>query len=190
MWNSNITPENELIRRFNRRDTGALEEVYNLYYRELVYYARQLYRNTDVEGEDAVHDALVRIWATPKQQFEGVLNLKAYIYISLRNAYRNWLAHTSHKRRFERTAAERQHDSFTGIIEGETFSQIVSSLDLLPEDTARIFRMLMEGLTVKEIASAMEISQSSVYGKKAEGVSRLKKLLKDSDFILLLLSHL
>ena len=178
--------EESIISRFNGRDISALGEVYHLCYREWVYYARQLYRNTDVDGEGVVHDVLIKIWTHSKQQFEGLDNLKAYLYVSLRNSYCNWLSHNAHKRNFEKKESERTHNLFAEIVESETFSQLTQSLKLLPEESARIIRMLIEGWSVKEIATVMEISPSSVYAKKSEGIAKLRKYFYHSKLFIFL----
>jgi RNA polymerase sigma-70 factor (ECF subfamily) len=74
------------------------------------------------------------------------------------------------------------------IAENEILSVLSSSLDLLPTECAKVFKLCLDGWEIKEIADQLGKSESTVYKQKKEAITILrKKLSKDKLFFLILL---
>lgn len=82
-----------LLNKFNDRDNSAFSEIYLMYYDDLFYFASNLYRNSDVSACDVVQDTFLNLWESKKQRFEGLINIKAYLFISIKNSFKNYLTH-------------------------------------------------------------------------------------------------
>lgn len=50
-----------LLKRFNRRDPLAFDEIYKRYYNELANFAGRLFYNTEVSVDDVVQDIFLNI---------------------------------------------------------------------------------------------------------------------------------
>lgn len=172
-----------LLIRFNNRDELALGEVYDIFYRELQYFARQLYRETNVQAADVVHDIFIKIWESRKIQFKKLDNIKAYIYISLKNGFSDWLSHNKCVNKYNNSIINNKDCFVTEMVESETMSIISSALNILPKDVAAVFKLIVDGWEVKDIAEELNISQSSVYAKKKEGINILKQKLPRNVFM-------
>lgn len=163
------------IEMFNRRDEDTFIDIYKRFYRELCYFASTLYRNCGVDPEDIVSELFTNLWASRSIKFETLGNLKAYLYVSIKNGFKNYLKHQYHVRKYcdEMTIDE---DYFiTKMAETETYSVISSALTILPEECARIFRMTMNGWNTDEIAEKLGKSKSTIYEHKQNAVKIIKK---------------
>lgn len=189
----NILCEEEplLLKRFNDRDEMALGEVYELYYRELHYFTKQLYRDTKVLAEDVIHDLFIKIWEAKNLQFKRLNNIKAYLYISIKNGFSDWLSHNKCVDKYNNIIINNNSHFITEMVESETASILSVAMNLLPKDVAAVFQLVVEGWEMRDIANHLNISKSSAYAKKMEATAILKnKLPKNIYSILLTLSNL
>lgn len=182
---------NSLLPRFNQREIAALGEVYDLYHRELIYFAKQLYRETNIEADDVVHDVFIKIWTSENIQFKTIENIKAYIYVSIKNGFLDWLIHDKCVDRFKKIVISNPDNFITEIIESESLSTITKMTELLPLDTCTIIKLMLDGWEVKDIAQELRLSQSSIYAKKNDAIKILRnKLPKNQLLILFIISTL
>ncbi len=187
--NMGFPPEEDhdkLLNDFNGRDRYAFGKVYMLFYSELHHFAVKIHQNTEIVANDVLHDIFVNIWQNDKLVFAKLENIKAYVYISIRNQYRNYLIHKKSVDKYRHNISTDEHLFVAEIAESEVYSIINQALDLLPEDCATVFKNLLEGWSIKEIAQKLNKPERTVYSKKAEAVAILKrKLSKKHLFILL-----
>lgn len=180
-----------LLEQFNNRDESALGKVYELYYRELNYFAKQLYRDTKIVAEDVIHDIFIKIWESKTIQFKKLDNIKAYIYISIKNGFLDSISHNKCVDKYNNTIIKDERNFVTEMVESETLSILSIAIDLLPKDIAAVFQLIAEGWEMKDIAKELNISKSSAYAKKIEATTILKnKLPKNLYTILLTISSL
>ena len=184
-------PSSSLLSRFNSRDNAALAELYNLYYDELFYFTNQLYRNSNIEACDILHDIFIKIWVSKTLKFETLKNIKAYIYVSIKNSFYDYISHNKCVDKYTEISKSNPSNFISEIIESETLSIISKATELLPEETSKIFKMILDGWSVKDISASIGCSKSYVYQKKEEAVKILKdKILKNSLSIMLIISNL
>lgn len=178
---SDIKDEVLLLEYFNKRDSVAFGYFYQKLYRDLYYYAAKLYVHTEVLPEDAIHDIFVTLWNSKNVKFDNLYKLKAYLIISIKNRYRNYLDHQKSKNRYVKFCEENQNEFETNIAEVEIISAINNAIGLLPKECAKIFRFHLEGWEVKEIADKLGKAQSTVYAQKQRAINILKERLKNID---------
>lgn len=170
-----------LLKRFNSRDSVAFGEVYILLYDELFYFTSRLYNETEITADDVIHDTFVHIWEHSTQKFEGLENLKAYIFTSIRNRFHNYTIHQKIVEKFQ----YENHDFISDVVESETLSIINQAIGLLPQECAKVFKLHIDGWQVKDIAKELGKSESTVYAQKQEAISTLKKKLPKNLYLFL-----
>src|SRR5688500_19829073 len=91
-------PDKVLLHEFKRGNTQAFKAVYDLYFPSLCFFAKRLVDN-DGEGEDIAADSFVKL-LNRYDSFDTLPNIKAFLYITTRNACLNYLRYS-----------QRQHSS-------------------------------------------------------------------------------
>ena len=176
----------QLLSGFNRRDQTAFGELYTLYYDELFIFTNNLFRGTEVDSYDIIHDIFMKLWQSEHVVFEDLINIKAYIYVSIKNSFKSYI---THKKYVNTHSSELIADSdylVTQIIESETFSLINQAINILPKDCAEVLRLHLDGWDIKEIATMVGKSERTVYNKKYEAIGILKKKLSKEIFEVLI----
>ncbi|OQP56617.1 RNA polymerase sigma factor [Niastella populi] len=80
---------NDLLARINDNDPAAYKELYEITFTPLTVFAYRMTDNED-ESEDIAIAAFTRL-LSKNLIFEAVEQLKAYLYISVRNSALNYL---------------------------------------------------------------------------------------------------
>lgn len=179
-----IDDEKCLLDLFNKRDSVAFGDVYSIFYREFYLYLKMLYRDTEVVADDVIHDIFVNIWLS-KTVFESVFHIKSYIYLSIKNNFRNYLAHGKHKITYGERIKE-DHDYDFDIVESELYSVVDEALRFLPETYAQILKMYLDGWKSGEIAAKIGRTEQYVYNMKYDAINLLKKKMPKERFLFLL----
>lgn len=185
-----LSKDDNLLKQFNGRDSDAFGEVYLLFYRELNAYASIVYRNTEIMSEDVIHDIFINMWIS-KTTFTSLNDIKGYIYISIKNGFRDFLSHTKCVDKYNNTLVTNE-SLFLDIFECEVYSSIDESLKILPKEYAEVLRMFIDGYKPSEIAEKLGRTQQNIYNIKYEAISVLKNKFKNDNkllFSLLVLFH-
>lgn len=176
-----IKEEILLLEYFNKRDSVAFGYFYQKLYNDLYYYSAKLYEDTEVLPEDSIHDIFIYLWNSKQIKFDNLYKLKAYLIISIKNRYRNYLDRQKSKNRYIKFYEENHKQFETDIAEVEIISLINNAINLLPEECAKIFRFHVAGWEVKDIATKLGKAQSTVYSQKQKAINILKQKLKNND---------
>ncbi len=170
-------PEGELIVLFRRGDRLALKHIFGLYYKALCYFAVNLVSD-QAQAEDIVADSFVKLWKLRKN-FDTLTNVRAFLYITVRNASFNFLQHA---RRV--TAAQREmlylfqmdaqelhfHEIETSLLE-----KIYLEIESLPRQCREVFKLFyLERLDTTQIAKRMGLSRNTVQNHKIRAVKLLR----------------
>lgn len=175
----------ELLKKFNGKDSSAFGEVYLLYVRELHNFARKLYQETTVDASDVVHDAFMKIWISKSITFNEHATLKAYLYVSIKNQFKDYLKHNKCVTKFNQAMLEDDNYMVSQMIEGETLSIVNHALDILPKECARVFKLHIDGWNVKDIAAILGKSERTVFIQKQKSISILKEKLPVDKLLLI-----
>src|ERR1041385_6569303 len=90
--------DKSLLQEFKRGNTHAFRAVYEMFFPGLCFFAKRLVDN-DGEGEDIAADSFVKL-LNRHDTFDTLPNIKAFLYITTRNACLNYLR-----------SSQRQHSS-------------------------------------------------------------------------------
>ena len=163
----------ELLEKFNSRDNCAFGEVYSLFFKELHYFTMSLYNSASIASEDIIQDAFLYIYQNKKIKFDKINGIKAYLYITIRNSVNRELLKLKRDEKYSDYISNDMLE--VNIIEGEIYSIIPSILKLLPKDCVEIFRLVVEGYNVDEIADNLNITKRTVYNRKSEATKNIEK---------------
>ena len=169
--------EEHLIQAFRRGEEQALSVIFKLHYRSICYFVNKMIQD-DGESEDIAAVAFVKLWER-HESFESSQKIKAFLYITCRNASLNYL--TQLKRR---TASQQKYMQYLEIVDVEVLNTVIESefintlhqeVAALPEQCRLVFSMLyFEGRKTDEIAAALNLSVKTVRNYKARAIEILR----------------
>lgn len=175
----------QLLEGFNRRDEAALSRIYELFYQELRFFADRFFTGPGPSARDVVQDVFISLWERRRVRFDSLGNIKGYLYVSIKNRFRDQLDHRRHVDDHARRAM-RDADIVTQIAEPEIYSILSWATDILPQECARVFRLHLEGWEIADIAQRLDKSESTVYKQRQQAIETIKKRLPKSLMELLL----
>ena len=169
--------EQQWVELFRDGDDAALSYFFKLYYKPLCYFADRMIQN-GLEAEDIVADCFVKAWER-RQDFETAANIKAFLYISTRNAGLNYLKHLKAKSaaqlKYFNELEQGEELILTKIIETEVLVMLNEEIDQLPDNYREVFKLLyFDQLKTDEIAIKMGINVQTVRNYKARAIDLLK----------------
>jgi RNA polymerase sigma-70 factor (family 1) len=155
-------------------------QVYDTYYVPLVFFARRLLDYDEDAARDVVADVFTRFWEQTGG-FESQAKIKAWLYISTRNACFNYLkSHNKKKVATQKNPLwdEAEGTVLTEITKAEVVREIYALLEILPPECRKVMRLsFMEAHSNEEIASMLKLSVSTVKNQKARGVKLIRQQL-------------
>ncbi|UEG51356.1 sigma-70 family RNA polymerase sigma factor [Mucilaginibacter daejeonensis] len=183
--------DDELLSKFRIGDEKALNQIFSKLYGGLCFFASRF--TTDIGiAEELTIDVFQKAWDR-RETFHELTSLKAFLYISIKNAS---LDHIDKEKRralrmsnFFSAYNEMEAAVIDNIIHTEVINELRQEIDALPEQCAKIMKMLyLLEMTPDEIAVELNISRNTVYSQKLRGISLLKK--RSATFQLVLLALL
>ncbi|HWK03857.1 MAG TPA: RNA polymerase sigma-70 factor [Puia sp.] len=176
----------DIVPELKTGSTRALHAIHDLYYSSLRNFAGGMLGDVPA-AEDIVTDVFVILWKK-HQDFESLSNIKAFLYISTRNACINYVKKVQ-RDSLMKTGLKNyllgDHEEFVlnEMIRTEVMQQIYAAIEALPCQCRRVVKMCyIEGLNNSEIAGKFKISVNTVKNHKvrALGLLRLKFLQPSS----------
>ncbi|HEY4196242.1 MAG TPA: RNA polymerase sigma-70 factor [Mucilaginibacter sp.] len=160
----NALSDAELLNLLREGDRMAFDQLYNRYWRKLLHFAVQ---KTDdfMEAENLVQDVFVALWHR-RESIEVRGSLSAYLTVSVKYRIINWLD----RKRSIRLYGEDNSPIFDPLDnstqEHLELSQLKEQLEMLvnelPKQAQLIFRLSHTGMSHREIAEELEISEKAV----------------------------
>ena len=186
----NEIPEDEsvILDKINRREANVLGKGYSMMYPELYHYAYSLHKNKD-DAKDAIHDAFLYLWEHDKIQFDSLAKMKSYLYVLMRNDFVSRLRKNKVQQEYAEGCLYEKDYYMYQAAEAEIFTIIPTALKMLPEECARVLKLLLEGWNLREISEKTGTPLSTVHFLKGKAISILRTKL-DKDKLLLLMSFL
>ena len=176
-----------LVRAIQNGDYRAFEMMFNGYYRKLCKYANGIV-NSQETAEDLVSDLFVKIWEQP-HDLEITISLEGYLFRSIRNSSINFITRKRKKfHNLDDETMEKLHEimmplkeeASMGVIVTELNEEIKKTIDLLPSECNKIFLMSrQDGLSHREIADKLSISENTVKVQIYRALIKLKEALKE-----------
>lgn len=164
--------ERELVERLNAGDGSAFAEIFDAFGKTMFRTAFSL-SGSRQDAEDAVQDVFVSI-ARMKGRMAGIVNLKSYIFASLRHAIAKRAAHAG--------VVELGIDE-NGCPEDRSCAgnppavsaALEHALSRLPEEQRQVVAYKIDaGMTFEEIGMALGISPNTAASRWRYAIDRLK----------------
>ena len=135
------------------------------------------------EAEDIVQDVFVKLW-TKNDEWDGIENLEAYCFRATKNLAFDRVESLS-IRKTENIASESENGIFVDditpllkLVETERNTLIYKCIDQLSENQKMVFQLReIEGMSYKEIADTMEISEDLVKVSLFRARNKMRELL-------------
>jgi RNA polymerase sigma factor (sigma-70 family) len=172
----------EMTLAFQRGEEIGFNFFYRNLYPNLCYYAFR-FLNDREEAKDKVDIAFVTIWKL-HSGFDSPNVIKTWLYSTVRNGCLNHMAHDRlirgrHKDILYLSKESDERNTLSKIVESETFNDIISYLDYCsPQAKQVLYLIYFEGLNTKQVAEKLVVSESCVKTQKANGLSRIRKMLR------------
>ena len=181
----------DILIDFKKGDPHAFTSFFHIHYRPLCYFAAQLVGNQQ-DAEDIVKDTYVKLWQK-HTDFETAQNIKAFLYISVRNACLNFLRHMQVKESSRKELMYLEENKgeelvLNQMIRAELMQEIYTEIEKLPEKRRQVFKMsYLDGLKNDEIATQMNISIHTVKEHKGKALQFLRMRFSDRQIVLFIL---
>jgi RNA polymerase sigma-70 factor (family 1) len=175
---------------FKKGDPRALQVIFKMFYAPLCIFAERMLRDRPV-AEDIVGETLVKLWHR-HADFENIQNVKAFLYITTRNACLNMLKQMQReslsKKQFAYISTDKEGFILNEMVRAEVLNEIRREIDNLPAQCQKIFKLsYFEGKKNQEIADMLSISVHTVKNQKARAIQLLKVKLPDRNLVALVL---
>lgn len=178
---------NQLAQRFNEGESQAFAELYRLYYRQLLFFARKFLPG-EAEAEELVSEAFVKLHRGRQEgkRFESPEHIKNFLYKVTRNAAISHIGHTQrqskHMEKYLDANAGQQvdDDARNHRIEAEMLQIIYDAVESLPTECRRIFKMLyLEERSYTDIAVELGLSPQTIRNQKSRAIQLIRsRILK------------
>lgn len=151
----------------------------------LRFFAYSIIRDKEA-AEEIVSDSFYKLWKG-REKVKSFDNIKAFLYISTRNACYDYTDTLKNRVYAEEDALEtmicQDVDVLTQIIYAELVQLIVKEVNKLPQQQAAVFRMTcLEGLSTQEVSEKLGTTTSNVYFAKSKAISTLRRAFEHSGF--------
>jgi RNA polymerase sigma-70 factor (family 1) len=179
----------DIISGFHKGNSRAFDLLFDMFFPALCYFANKLIEERQ-EAEDIVLDTFQKLWAR-REHFETMPNIKAFLYITVRNTCLNYLRYRETQRKRTREMIKLMPDRFEEDAEqqrirAEVMKNIYSEIEKLPKKCREVFELYyFEGLKANEIAEQLQISESTVRNQKVRALQLLKTALSGRELLVL-----
>lgn len=174
----------QTIAQLKQGNQLALKSLFDNFFKSGVLFVRN-FVDDEATSYDIVQEVFVNIWNN-REVFSGPAHFKSYFYKSLKNRAFN---HISRINNSAELAADMQDDSSSVLdfmLHEEVHRKIVTAIDKLPPERAKIIRLYMDGYSQQEISELLSISVNTIKTQKRKAYASLREELQDL-FVLILM---
>lgn len=177
--------DQDLIRFFHEDDEQAVRQVYMTHYKPLVFFCKQIIKDRS-QAEDITQEVFVKVWKNRKK-FQTIAELRAYLYVSAKNAALNVLDHVEVRNKYKKELARLESDEPAYIENRMLFSELMVSvyeeIGKLPPIYSEVLKLLyLEEIPPAQVASQLQLTPENLRIRKFRAISMLKSELLKKGF--------
>lgn len=186
----------DLIVRFTKGEVAAFNEIFKKFHHSIYVFCKYLVPVEDAQDITAV--IFTRLW-NKRKELDSIQNIRAFLFISARNACFNRLRDLKTKAIREQEIAGLIAKEENLIMLSETESDIITrikeEIEKLPENCKQVFTLsYFSGYKNREIAERLCISEKTVRNLKSLSLKTIKavflnKNMQLSVFALFFMNH-
>lgn len=170
----------EQSNKLKKQKRLEFNKIYHKFNPALIFFATRLL-NDRPAAEDIVAETFVKYWKR-ELEFETVYKIKAFLYISTRNACLNYKSKVNYQSRVHEKLQYQSGESVWLNLNESIYKDVVFLIHSIVKELPERCKMVMElfffdGLDYKEIARRMGISKNTVRNQITRGL----KLIKESN---------
>lgn len=170
--------EQDLLLQLRMGNKTAFEELYNRYKMRLTGNLLRMLKSPQLV-EDVVHDIFLGIWEN-RANIDPQQSIKPYLFTSAANRAKNIFRKASTEQIFREYLLPRWEETYTHVeevlLKQEDTLLLDDLLSNLPPQQRTVYRMCrLEGKSYKEVASLLNISETTVNAH----ISKANKTLRD-----------
>ncbi|WP_302256773.1 RNA polymerase sigma-70 factor [uncultured Alistipes sp.] len=188
MTAAEIQDNRRVVDLLRRGDEACFDALFRRYYKPLCAYASRFVAVD--RAEELVQDTLMWVWES-RDKLLPEMPLKSLLFTIVKNKSLNSVARDTIRSKIIRQLAEQyeaQFDDPDFYLENELADRLAAALRKMPPEFQETFRMhRLEGMTHKEIASALGVSPQTVNYRIGQTVRTLREELKEYWPLLVLL---
>ena len=178
--------DKELISAFQKGDQNAFRRVYALHYRELYYFVRKM-TNSPEDAKDIVSETFLKLW-NRCGNFESLTNIKAFLFISARNASVNYLKNEQSQRRKEsrywNISNENIAEMFDIMTGHDILAEVHREIAKLSEQERNIVELFyFQGNSIREIADRLNIGYEAAKKARFRALARVRASLREKKLL-------
>lgn len=168
----------DLIVRFTKGEVAAFNELYKLFHQRIFVFCSYLVPTED--AEDITADIFTRLWKL-RSDLNSIQNIRAFLYVSARNACFNRLRDLKAKVKREKELANLTENeeqlTILSEIESDVITRIKEEIEKLPENCKQVFTLsYFEGYKNPEIAERLSINEKTVRNLKSIALKTIKAM--------------
>ncbi len=175
--------DEELMKSISKGDRAAFDELYKRYYGPLFgYFLNMLWRDRE-KAEDFVHDVFAKIIKQP-ELFDTERTFKTWLFSVAANMCKNEYKKQEVRKGMQNGVEEHRgvsssHNVMNEVQDVQFREAFESGMKELDEKHRQIFALRhLEGLSLKEIAEALEINEGTVKSRLFYATKYLAEKLK------------
>jgi len=168
--------KDDLATRFTNGEVAAFNEIFKKFHQSIYVFCKYLVPVEDAQDITAV--IFTRLW-NMRKELDSIQNIRAFLFISARNACFNKLRDLKTKAIREKEMAALSAKEENLIILAETESDIITrikqEIEKLPENCKQVFTLsYFEGYKNPEIAEKLSINEKTVRNLKSMALKTIK----------------
>jgi RNA polymerase sigma factor, sigma-70 family len=183
-----MVEDKKFLEGINKKKISAWQTLYRNFYGSLCNYAAVISKDA-LAADDIVQECLISVWRS-NLVFSNSQGLLTYLYKAVyHNALKYIRDQQASLRKLEHylTDLPSEEEAIYQAIEEEFVNQLRIIIDKLPEQRKRVLLLSMEGKTVADIATILQISENTVKTQKKRAYAYIKQVLGPTYFLLFLL---
>ena len=183
----------EIIRRLKNEDKSAVDELFGYYYPRLYHFSKSILK-IENDIDDILQEVFVKIWLN-RHKIGNPETFNAYIFTITKNELLNLIRANIRDQAFRdklflRSVAE-EYQQQSELEFDEIRSGIARIVERLPEKRQQVFVLSRtEGLSNKEIAQQLNISEKTVEDHITHAIRQIRNSIKEMGILSLLYFHL
>jgi len=178
--------QDKTVIEFQHGDKESYRSIFNMLYPAMCLFAKKFINDYD-DAEDITQEIFIELW-NQRAKFESFDQIKAFLYLSIKNKCLNFKKHLIVKEKYENSVFENNENTFEEhVLEIEVVQNIYNAINDLSEQCKQVILLSMQGLKNDEISEDMQISLNTVKMHKKIAYQKLREKLKSSPYIFNLL---
>ncbi|WP_442591890.1 RNA polymerase sigma-70 factor [Pedobacter sp. AW31-3R] len=174
---TNALDDRYWMEEWTKANEKALSHFFKRYAKSLVFFTNRLL-NDRQEAEDIVSGCFAKLWER-RNSFQTAENIKAFLYLSCRNACLNRLRHLKVRTMAQQEYYDQLLDSKENVllqmVKAEILEELNREIELLPENYRQVFKLIyFNQEKTDQIAARLGLSVQTVRNYKTRAVELLK----------------